>query len=181
MIKNFEEQAKKLISDFQGEILTLRTSRPTSALVEEIKVDNYGSLTPLKHLAGISIKLPNIIIIEVWDDNLIAPIKKSLESSSLGLTPSIEGKQVKLFLPMLSKERKEDLIKLMRLKKEEYRVRLRELREKTIEEVEQRYKDKGISEDEKFRFKEGIQKIIDQTNESFDNKEKQKTEEIMES
>jgi len=181
MIKKFEEQTNILVTDFQREILTFRTSRPTTALVEDIKVDSYGVLTPLKHLAGISIKLPNVIIIEVWDQNLITPIKKALEFSNLGLTPSEEGKQIKLFLPLLSKERKEELIKLMRFKKEEYRVRLRELREKIIEEIEQKYKNKELSEDEKFRLKEEIQKIVEQTNKFLDSKEKQKSEEILNS
>ena len=181
LINNFKEQANTLITDFQKEILTFRTSRPTTALVEDINVESYGALTPLKHLAGISIKLPNVIIIEIWDDNLIMPIKKALETSSLGIMPSVEGKQMKLFLPLLSKERKEELIRLMRFKKEEYRVKLRELREKTIEEIEQKHKEKEVSEDERFRLKEEIQKVVEETNKSLDSKEKQKTQEILES
>jgi ribosome recycling factor len=181
MIKKFEEQTKKILEDFQKEISSFRSSRPTTALVENIKIDSYGVLTPLKHLAGISIKLPNVIIIEVWDESLKSAIKKAIESSNLGLTPVEEGKQIKLFLPSLSKERKDELVKLLGVKKEEYRVRVRESREKLIQEIDEKYKNKEISEDEKFRLKEEVQKIVEKTNESLDKAEEQKKEEIIES
>jgi ribosome recycling factor len=181
LIKQFEEQTKKLSDEFHEEISLFRTSRPTTALVEDIKIDSYGALTPLKHLAGISIKLPNVIIIELWDEALMPAIKKALEFSNLGLNPSQEGKQIKLFLPSLSKERKEELIKLIGLKKEEYRIKLRELREKFIEEINKKYEDKELSEDEKFRLKEETQKVVEKINEVLDQKEEQKKQEILNS
>ncbi|MFA5360508.1 MAG: ribosome-recycling factor [Candidatus Paceibacterota bacterium] len=181
MIKKFEQQTKELLEDFQKEISSFRSSRPTTALVEDIKVDSYGVWTPLKHLAGISIKPPNAIIIELWDENLLGSVKKALESSNLGLTPVQEGKQIKLFLPSLSAERKEELARLIGVKKEEYRVKLREAREKLVQEIEQKYKNKEISEDEKFRLKEEIQKLVGKTNDSFDGIEERKKEEILNS
>lgn len=181
LIQKFKEQTKKLSEDFFNEILCFRTSRPTTALVDNIKVDSYGSLTPLKHVASVSIKLPNVIIIEPWDEGLVASVKKALETSSLGLTPSQEGKQIKLFLPPLSKERKDNLIKLIGAKKEEYRVQLREIRDKLLGEIKEEFDKKGISEDEKFHFKEEIQEVVEETNESLNNQEKQKTDEILNS
>jgi len=181
LIEKFKEQTQKLSEDFFNEILGFRTSRPTTALVDNIKVDCYGSLSPLKHIASISIKLPNVIIIEPWDEELVASVKKALESSSLGITPSQEGKQIKLFLPPLSKERKDELIKLIGLTKEEYRVKLREMRDKLLGEIKEKFDKKEVSEDEKFRLKEEVQKIIEETNKSLDNKEKQKTDEILNS
>jgi len=181
LIQKFKEQAKKLSEDFFNEILGFRTSRPTTALVDNIKVDCYDSLSPLKHVASVSIKLPNVIIIEPWDEGLIAFVKKALEASNLGLTPSQEGKQIKLFLPPLSKERKDELVKLIGAKKEEYRVQLREIRDKLLGEVKQEFDKKEISEDEKFRLKEEIEKIVEQTNKILDSQEKQKAEEILNS
>jgi len=181
LIEKFKEQTQKLSEDFFNEILGFRTSRPTTALVDNIKVDCYGSLSPLKHIASISIKLPNVIIIEPWDQGLVASVKKALESSNLGITPSQEGKQIKLFLPPLSKERKDELIKLIGLAKEKYRVKLREMRDKLLGEIKEKFDKKEISEDEKFRLKEEVQKIIEETNKSLDNKEKQKTDEILNS
>lgn len=181
LIQKFKEQVKKLSEDFFNEILGFRTSRPTTALVDNIKVDCYDSLSPLKHVASVSIKLPNVIIIEPWDEGLIASVKKALETSNLGLTPSQEGKQIKLFLPPLSKERKNELVKLIGAKKEEYRVQLREIRDKLLGEVKQEFDKKEISEDEKFRLKEEIEKIVEQTNKILDSQEKQKAEEILNS
>lgn len=181
IIKQFTEQTKKLSEDFYNEILCFRTSRPTTALVDNIKVDCYGSLSPLKHIASILIKPPNVIIIEPWDEGLVSSIKKALELSNLGLSPSQEGKQIKLFLPPLSRERKNELIKLIGSTKEKYRVRLKEMRDKLLEELKEAFNKKEISEDEKFRLKEEIQKIVEQTNKSLDNQEKQKIEEILNS
>jgi len=181
LIEKFKEQTKKLLEDFFNEIISFRTSRPTTALVDNIKVDCYGSLSPLKHVASVSIKLPNVIIIEPWDEGLVSSIKKALESSSLGLTPSQEGKQIKLFLPPLSRERKDELVKLIGVTKEEYRVKLREIRDKLLEESKEGFDKKEISEDEKFRLKEEIQKIVEQTNKSLDSQEKQKADEILNS
>jgi len=181
LIQKFKEQTKKLSEDFFNEILSFRTSRPTTALVDNIKVDCYGSLSPLKHIASVSIKLPNVIIIELWDEGLIASVKKAIETSNLGLAPSQEGKQIKLFLPPLSKERKDELVRLIGAKKEEYRVELREIRDKLVGEVKQEFDKKEISEDEKFRLKEEIEKIVEQTNKTLDSQEKQKTEEILNS
>jgi len=181
LIERFKEQNKKLSEDFYNEILRFRTSRPTTALVEDIKIDCYGSSSPIKHNASISIKPPNAIIIEPWDENLLVSIRKALETSSLGITPTQEGKQIKLFLPALGKERKEELIKLIGTKKEEYRIRLREIRDKFLAEIKEKFEKKEISEDEKFRFKKEIQEISEETNKSLDKKEKQKSEEILNS
>lgn len=181
LIQKFKEQTKKLSEDFFNEILSFRTSRPTTALVDNIKVDCYGSLSPLKHIASVSIKFPNVIIIEPWDEGLTSSVKKALEVSKLGLTPSQDGKQIKLFLPSLSKERRDELVKLIGVKKEEFRVRLREIRDKLLFEVKEEFDQKEISEDEKFRLKEEIEKIVEQTNKTLDSQEKHKTDEIFNS
>ena len=181
LIEKFKEQTKKLLEDFFNEIIGFRTSRPTTALVDNIKVDCYGSLSPLKHVASVSIKLPNVIIVEPWDEGLVSSVKKALESSNLGLTPSQDGKQIKLFLPPLSRERKDELVKLIGSTKEEYRVKLREIRDELLGEVKEEFDKKEISEDEKFRLKEETQKIVEQTNKSLDSQEKQKADEILNS
>lgn len=181
IIKEFKEKTQKIIEDFHNEILKFRTSRPTTAFVEDIKVDCYGSLTPLKHIASISIKLPNSIIIEFWDENLIEKAKKAIENANLGVNPIVEGKQIKIFLPPLSKDRKEEIIKLLGIKKEEFRIRIREAREEFIEKIKAKFEDKEISEDEKFRLKDEIQEIVEETNKSLDKEEERKTDEILNS
>lgn len=180
-IQDFKAQVKKISDDFFSEILGFRTSRPATALVENVKVDCYGSLSPLKHIASLSVKLPNAIVIEPWDEGLVAAVKKALESSNLGLTPSQEGRQIMLFLPPLSRERKEELVKAVRAKKEEFRVRLRAERDKFLNDLKEREDRKEISEDEKFHWKEEAQKAMEDANQVLDDREKQKADEILNS
>jgi len=175
----FEEKASLLINQFKEEILALRSSRPSSAQVENIKVECYNTQSPIKHLASISIVLPNIIIIEPWDATIVPNISKSLTSSSLGVNPAIEGRQIKLFLPALTKERKEALVKLISSIKEEYRVRLRKIREETVTEIKQSFEEKAISEDEKFRLLEKVQKVVEKTNKTLDEAAEKKETEII--
>lgn len=176
-----EEKTNLLINQFKEEILALRTSRPSAAQVENIKVECYNTQSLIKHLASISIVLPNIIIIEPWDATIVPNISKSLTSSSLGVNPAVEGRQIKLFLPALTKERREILVKLIGSIKEEYRKRLRKAREETITEIKQSFEEKTISEDEKFRLLEDVQKVVEKTNKVLDETAEKKEVEIAES
>jgi len=178
--KNLEKAVEEVTQSFHEAILTLRTSRPSPSLVENISVESYGSFSPLKHLASIAIMPPNVITIEPWDKSLLNNIKKAIEVSNLGLSPQIDGNQLRLYLPPLTKERKGELIKLLNLKKEEFRVKLRQLREDALENIKELFDNKEISEDEKFRLKEEIQKIIDKGNEKLDEYEANKKKEIEE-
>ena len=181
ILKNFEDKTSAIITQYADEILSLRTGRPAAALVENIKVECYNSQSPLKHLASITIVLPNIIIIEPWDAAITSNIGKALASSALGINPTIEGKQIKLFLPPLTKERKDTLIKLLNNEKEEARIKLRKTREDAVTEIKTAFDNKEISEDEKFRLLEEIQRIVDKTNKSLDEKTEIKEKEILES
>jgi len=181
MINQFKEQAQKIAEDFYNEILSYRTSRPNPVLVENIKVDCYGAQSPLKNIASISIFPPNGIVIEPWDQNLISFIKKAIDASPLGLNAVVDAKQVKLFLPTLDKEKKEELKKAIGIKKEEFRIKLRKLRELFLEDLKDKFDKKEISEDEKFRLKEEVQRIIEEINETFDKHEEKKIKEIEES
>jgi len=180
-LKNFEEKTNLLIDQFKEEILTLRTSRPSAAQVENIKVECYNTQSLIKHLASISIVLPNIIIIEPWDVTIVPNILQSLTSSSLGVNPAVEGRQIKLFLPALTKERKEALVKLISSIKEEYRVRLRKTREEIVAVIKKGFELKTISEDEKFRLLEEVQKAVEKTNQTLDAAAETKEKEILES
>ncbi len=180
LIKNFQDSSDKLVQLFKKDIASFRSSRPVPALVEDLKVECYGGKSSLKDIASISIQLPNVIIIEPWDQSLQGAISKAISSSSLSLTPNINGNQIKLFLPPLSKERKEELVKLIKEKKEEYRIELKKQREEVIESIKDSFQKKEITEDDKFRFLEDIQKVIDQTNAQLNDVEEKKIKEILE-
>lgn len=181
LLKQFEEKTTLLIEAFKEEIFALRSSRPSSSQVENIKVECYGSQSLIKHLASISIVLPNIIIIEPWDQSLIPQIVKAVAASPLNVNPTVDGRQVKIFLPALTKERKEALVKILNSIKEEYRVRLRKQREEIISEIKKQYEEKVIPEDEKFRLLDEAQKIVEKTNKTLDEIAEKKEREILES
>lgn len=181
VIKQLEEKVKEITESFRQEIIGLRTSRPSPSLVENIPVEAYGGYQPIKYLANINILPPNVILIEPWDKTILGNIKKAIESSNLGVSPILETNLIRIVLPPLTKERKEELIKILSLKKEEFRIKLRQVREKILLEIKQLFENKEISEDEKFRLKEEVQKIIDKGNEKLDELELNKKREIEES
>lgn len=180
-LNEFEKTTKLLIDQFQEEILSLRSSRPSASQVENIKVECYNSQSPLKHLASISIILPNIILIEPWDATIVSNIVQALNNSPLGVNPVIDGKQIKIILPPLSQERKEMLLKLLNSIKEQYRIRLRKAREEVITKIKESFEDKVISEDEKFRLLEEVQKMVEKINKTLDESAEKKEKEITES
>ncbi|HOQ15444.1 MAG TPA: ribosome recycling factor [Candidatus Paceibacterota bacterium] len=177
-IKNFSNQIDKIRDDFKQEIRKLRTSRPSTELVEDILVEVYGAKTPLKHLASISVSPPNIIIVEIWDRSILSNIKKSIMEANLGLNPVEDGNSLKLYLPSLSQERKKELINVLSKKKEEARIKIRQLRDDFLKMVKKDFENNEISEDEMFSFKKELQKKIEEINQELENIEEQKIKEI---
>lgn len=181
ILKNFQENSKGILDEFLAEIRSVRTGRPNTLLLEQIKIDCYGQQTPLKHLASLSVIPPNAVLIEPWDKSILDNIKKAIEQSSLGITPQKENNQIKIYFPPLTQERKNELIKFVGGIKEKYRIKLRKLREEILEEIESAFQKKELSEDEKFRLKEEIQKLLDKTNKELDDYEDKKIIEIQNS
>ncbi|MBP8617835.1 MAG: Ribosome-recycling factor [Parcubacteria group bacterium ADurb.Bin305] len=181
IIKKLETNIQELVHSFEEDLKAFRTARPSPALIENIIVEAYGSASPLKHLASISIQPPNALVVEPWDKTIIPAIIKALGSSPLGVNPQSDGISVKIYLPPLTHERKQELIKFLSSKKEEYRIKVRQIREDSLEMVKNAFDKKEISEDDKFRLKEEIQKRIDSSNKNLDEIEKKKADEIMNS
>lgn len=179
LIKDLEIKIRNVVDELKAKFLSFRTSRPTSSLVEDILVECYGSKSPLKNIASINILLPNIIVIEPWDKTILESIRKSIEISSLGVNPFLDGTQIKLFLPPLSEERRRELCHLVNEKKEEARIKVRKIREEYLTQLDALFSKKEISEDEKFRFKEEIQKIVDKINKEIEELSERKNKEII--
>ncbi len=157
----------------------MRTARPTPALVEDIMADCYGNKMPLKHLASISVVLPNQIIIEPWDKSLLQIIDKSV-SSALNLSGKVDGVSVRISLPSLSEERRSQLIKILGEKREDARISLRQKRNDILKDLKDLKAKKEIGEDEEFRQRENVQKITDKINDEIDKIYEQKEREIKE-
>ena len=140
------------------EIAGIRTGRANPQLIENIKADYYGTPTSIKHMAAINVQDAKTIVIQPWDKNALAPIAKAIEISGIGIAPIADKDIIRLSLPDLTSERREQLKKIVREKLEEAKIRIRGLRHDTLSEIEKKEKEKEITEDNKFRFKDKLQK-----------------------
>jgi len=180
ILHNTEEKMKKSFESVTREFSEIRTGRASPTLVEGLHIDYYGTPTLLKQLASISAPDAHLIVIQPWDPSAIVEIEKAIMKSSLGINPSNDGKVVRLSIPPLSKERRQELVKVVHGMAEEGRVSLRTIRRDAKEHTEKLEKDKVISEDEKFRSIEEIQKTIDKYIAKVDELLKSKEKEVLE-
>lgn len=158
----------------------VRTSRPNTGLVEDIKVEYYGQTMPIKQLGTVGVHPPREIDIQVWDQNAVPMIAKAIESSSLKLSANVSGNSIKINLPELSQERREELMKYVKKMTEEHKIEVRHLRDEINRKVEASFDEGEMSEDQKFKLKEGIQKEIDKTNSEIEKLLEGKIKEIEE-
>jgi len=175
-----EEKMKKAFESVTRQYSEVRTGRANPMLVEGLHVDYYGTPTLLKQLASITVPDQHLIVIQPWDPTAIVEIEKSIMKSNLGVNPSNDGKMVRLSLPPLSKERRQELVKLVHTMSEEGRVSLRTIRRDAKEAVEKLEKDKLITEDDKFRGIDELQKLVDRHIAKIDELVKNKEKEILE-
>jgi ribosome recycling factor len=161
VLHNTEEKIKKTIESVSREFSQIRTGRASPSLVEGLHIDYYGTPTMLKQLASISVPDAHLIVIQPWDIAAIQEIEKAIMRSNLGITPSNDGKLIRLSVPPLSKERREELVKVVHKMAEEGRVSVRTIRREAKEALEKLEKDKLIPEDNKFRAIDELQKTID--------------------
>jgi len=143
--------------DFQG----IRTGRASTALVERIHVEYYGTPTPLNQLAGISVPEAHQIVIQPWDRGVLGAIEKAILKSDIGLTPNVDGMVVRLNIPPLTEERRRDLVKVVHRRMEEARVEIRNLRREAAEAIKHEERDGEVGADEAHRELEQLQKVTD--------------------
>ena len=151
----------KTIEALRKDLASVRTGRATPTLVENIKVDYYGTPTPLKQMATISAPEARLLVIQPWDNTTIGEIKKAILKSELGLNPSSDGNVIRLAIPPLSEERRRELVKAVHKKAEEGRIALRNIRRDALEMLRALEKEKEISQDEQKRAQERLQEITD--------------------
>lgn len=161
VFKTLEDKMKSTAKGFQADLVTIRTGHASPALVEHIKVDYAGVPTPLIQIAGISAPEASLLVIQPWDKSSIHAIEKAILKSELGLNPSSDGNVIRLAIPPLSEERRNDLVKVVSRKVEERRVILRNLRHDALNHLKQMEKDREISQDDHKRAQNQVQKITD--------------------
>ena len=180
ILKNADSKMKKTIEALTKELSSIRTGRASPALVEHIKVDYHGVITPLIQLASISVPEPKTIAIHPWDRSIINTIDKAILKSDLGLNPVNDGTNIRINLPALTEERRKDLIKAVHKRLEESRITIRNLRRESIDELKVAEKNKEISQDQSIRASEQLQKLTDSYIESINRIGKDKESEILE-
>jgi len=175
-----EDKMKKALDSVTREYSEIRTGRASPSLVEGLHIDYYGTMTMIKQLASISVPDTHLILIQPWDVSAIQGIEKAIMKSNLGITPSNDGKAIRLTFPPLSKERRQELAKLAHKMAEDGRISLRTIRRDAKEALEKLEKDKLVSEDDKFRGIDELQKLVDRHIAKVDEFLKNKEKEILE-
>ncbi len=174
---NFKTDVKKIEDFLSKEYSQLNIGRASPMVLDGITVEAYGSMGPIKNVASVSIEDPKTLRIAPWDKNHIKPIEKSILAANLGLSVATDDAGIRVIFPQLTTESRQNLVKVLKEKLEDSRISVRKEREKTWDEVQALEKESKITEDEKFRAKDDLQKIVDETNANleaiFDKKQKE--------
>lgn len=174
------DRMQKALENLERDYKRLRTGRASVSLVDGIRLDYYGTSTPLNQLATLTVPEPRTIVIQPWDATIIGDVEKAILKSELGLTPMNDGKIIRIGIPPLTQERRRDLVKVIKKKAEEAKVAVRNIRRDANEMLKDLKKDKEISEDEQNRAQEETQKITDDFIKKIDLAYSAKEKEILE-
>jgi ribosome recycling factor len=183
-VKEIENSAKsrmeKVLADLQNEMSHIRTGRASVNLLDGLKVDYYGTPTPINQLGTLHVPEPFMITIQPWDSSQIAPIEKAIRNSDLGLNPGNDGKIIRVPIPQLTEERRREFVKKLHHVAEDHRVGLRNVRRDANEQCKKLLKDKLISEDDERRALDEIQKLTDGFIQKLEQAAKAKEKDILE-
>jgi ribosome recycling factor len=174
-----KDKMEKSIVSLQQNLAKLRTGRASLAVLDGIKVDYYGTLSPLNQVASLAIPEPRLITIQPWETNLLQTIEKAIEKANIGLTPNNDGKIIRLPIPQLTEERRKEIVKSLKAMAEEARVAIRHVRRDANEVLKKLQKDSKITEDELKKGTEQIQKMTDETISQVDKIAENKEQDIM--
>jgi ribosome recycling factor len=170
----------KTLNALKSELNKVRTGRASLTILDGIRVDYYGTLTPLNQMATLSVPESRLITIQPWDVSVIKEIEKSILKSDLGLTPSNDGKIIRISIPPLTEERRKELVKVINKMSEDHKIALRNIRRDSNELLKGLKKDGDISEDDAFKAQDQVQKITDEHIRLIDDVNKDKEKEILE-
>ncbi|MBV8490036.1 MAG: ribosome recycling factor [Candidatus Eremiobacteraeota bacterium] len=178
--KDLESKMAKCVEATRSEFASIRTGRATPALLDRLHVEAYGQSVPLKQVAGVAVPDARTLVITAWDKGVVGDIRKAIEKSDLGLTPNIDGTNIRLIVPPLNEERRKDLAKVVKKKAEDGRVAVRNVRHKAHDDIKTQLKDHKITEDDNKRMQDSLQKLTDRFVKEIDALVATKEKEIME-
>lgn len=178
ILSTLKSEMETAIGHLKEELGSIRTGRASASLVDTIMVSYYGNMTPLKQMASVTVPDATSIVITPWDKQALGDIEQAIRTSPLGLNPVNEGIQIRLVLPALTEERRNELVKVIRDKAEATKVALRNHRKDAWEAVQKQVKDGELTEDDKYRFEEDLNKLIDGFNRQADELTAEKEKEV---
>lgn len=180
ILKQADDRMNKAVEVVREELIKIRTGKATTALLDGIKVDYYGTMTPLNKVANLGVPDVHTISIQPWEKNIIPTIEKAILASNLGLNPTSDGTIVRVPIPALNEERRRDLVKLVKKFGEEGKIAIRNVRRDAIEHLKKAEKGEHMSEDERKRGEQDTQKLTDKHTKDIDVLLAMKEKEIME-
>jgi ribosome recycling factor len=179
-LRDAEHRMQSAVTALDRDLDTVRTGRARPALVEGVKIEYYGTPTPLNQVATINAPEPRLITIQPWDKTQLGTIEKAIQKSDLGLNPTNDGNIIRLVVPALTEDRRKELVKVVHKKVEEGRVAVRNVRRDSLEELRKLQHDKTISDDDERRAQERLQKLTDRYVGEIDKHGHQKEQELLE-
>lgn len=180
ILQETKDKMGKSIEALKKEMQRVRTGRASANMLDAVKVDYYGALTPLNQMASVSVPESRLITIQPWDATAIKAIEKGILKSNIGLTPSSDGKIVRISVPPLTEERRKEIVKMVNKTCEDFKVALRNIRRDSNEMLKSLKKDGDISEDDQFKAQDNVQKITDEQVAVVDSIYSDKEKEILE-
>jgi ribosome recycling factor len=175
-----QQRMTSAIEALRRELSSIRTGRANPALVDHIRVDYYGTMTPLKQMASVNVPEARLLTIQPWDKGSLGAIEKAIQKSDLGLNPNNDGSIIRLVIPQLTEDRRKELVRMVHKKLEEGRVEIRNIRRDAHEMLRDFKRDKDISEDQEFNAQEELQKMTDRFIADADKIGEEKEEELLE-
>ena len=180
ILKKQEDRMQKSLDSLKKEFASLRAGRATPALLDKVMVDYYGTPTPVNQVAKVSVPGPRMIVIQPWEKTILHDIEKAIMKSDLGLNPNSDGTAIRLAIPQLTQERRQELVKTVNKKAEEAKVALRNMRRDGNDAVKKLEKSKEVPEDEAKKGQESMQKLVDKYIKLVDAARTAKEKEVME-
>ena len=180
LMASAKEKMAKSVEHAKAEFSTVRTGRASASLLDRIDVDYYGTATPLRQLSTVNVPEPRMLTVQPFDPGSIKAIEKAIMESDLGLTPSNDGKLIRLPIPQLTEERRKDLVKIVRNMAEEHRVAVRDIRRDAMKHLKDLVDSGDVGADDEHRAEERVQKLTDEHTKAIDELLKHKEAEIME-
>jgi ribosome recycling factor len=180
ILKESEERMQKALEVLRHELATIRTGKATTVLLDGVKVDYYGKMSPLSQIANVSVLDAHTLAIQPWDKSMLEPIQKAIQVTNLGLNPIKDGDRIRVPIPPLNEERRRELVKLTKKFGEDSKVAIRNIRRDSIEHLKKSEKAEHFSEDERKRGEADVQKMTDKYTKDVDGLLGMKEKEIME-